>query len=98
MMMGNYYGIFQNDELVAVSGERMKMSDCTEVSAVVSHPLHVGKGYAKQLVAFTVNKIFDQNKIPYLHVAESNVAAIRLYQSLGFKTRTKISFWNLVKG
>src|SRR5262249_13675797 len=53
MMMGNYYGIFQNDELVAVSGERMKMSDCTEVSAVVSHPLHVGKGYAKQLVAFT---------------------------------------------
>jgi len=98
MMLGDYYGIFENDKLIAVSGERMKMNDFTEVSAVISHPLHTGKGYAKQLVAFTVNRIFDQNKMPYLHVAEGNVAAIRLYQTLGFKTRTKISFWNLVKG
>jgi ribosomal protein S18 acetylase RimI-like enzyme len=95
--MGDYYGIFQNDTLVAVSGERMKMDDFTEVSAVVTHPLHTGKGYAKQLVAFTVNKIFDQGKSPFLHVAESNVGAIQLYHALGFKTRTKISFWNLVK-
>jgi predicted GNAT family acetyltransferase len=75
----------------------MKMNHFTEVSAVVTHPLHTGKGYARQLVAFTVNKIFDQNKIPYLHVADKNEAAIRLYQTLRFKTRTKISFWNLVK-
>lgn len=95
--MGDYYGIFQNDMLVAASGERMKMNDFTEVSAVVTHSLHTGKGYAKQLVAFTVNNIFDQGKIPFLHVAENNVAAIQLYQTLGFKTRTKISFWNLVK-
>jgi GNAT superfamily N-acetyltransferase len=97
VMMGDYYGIFQNDTLVAVSGERMKMKHFTEVSAVVTHPLHTGKGYARQLVAFTVNNILDQNKIPYLHVAEKNVPAIALYQTLGFKTRTKISFWNLVK-
>jgi GNAT superfamily N-acetyltransferase len=96
-MMGDYYGIFENDKLVAVSGERMKMIDSTEVSAVVTHPLYTGKGYAKQLVAFTVNKIFEQGKIPFLHVAEKNIAAIQLYQTLGFKTRTKISFWNLVK-
>ena len=97
VMMGDYYGIFQNDTLIAVSGERMKMNHFTEVSAVVTHPLHTGKGYARQLVAFTVNKIFDQNRIPYLHVAEKNVGAIQLYQTLGFKTRRKISFWNLVK-
>ena len=96
-MMGDYYGIFQNDTLVAVSGERMKTNQFTEVSAVVTHPLHTGKGYAKQLVAFTVNNIFDHGKIPFLHVAENNVGAIQLYQTLGFKTRTKISFWNLVK-
>jgi ribosomal protein S18 acetylase RimI-like enzyme len=97
VMMGDYYGIFQNDMLVAVSGERMRMNHFTEVSAVVTHPLHTGKGYAKQLVAFTANKIFDQGRIPFLHVAESNVGAIQLYQTLRFKTRTKISFWNLVK-
>jgi len=96
VMMGDYYGIFENDTLVAVSGERMKMIDSTEVSAVVTHPLYTGKGYAKQLVAFTVNKIFDQGKIPFLHVAKNNIGAIQLYQTLGFKTRTRISFWNLV--
>jgi len=95
--MGDYYGIFQNHTLVAVAGERMKMNDFTEVSAVVTHPFHTGKGYAKQLVVFTANKIFDQGKCPFLHAAESNVGAIQLYQTLGFKTRTKISFWNLVK-
>ena len=96
VMMGDYYGIFENDKVVAVSGERMKMIGATEVSAVVTHPLYTGRGYAKQLVAFTVNKIFDQGKIPFLHVAENNIGAIQLYQTLGFKSRTKISFWNLV--
>ena len=94
--LGDYFGIFKNNELVAVTGERMKMNNYTEVSAVVTHPLYTGNGYAKQLVAHTVNNIFDQNKIPYLHVSESNSAAIKLYENLGFVIRRKISFWNLI--
>ncbi|HEY0679988.1 MAG TPA: GNAT family N-acetyltransferase [Chitinophagaceae bacterium] len=94
--LGNYYGIFKSGELIAVTGERMKMSSFTEVSAVVTHPDHTGKGYAKQLVAHTANKIFCENKIPFLHVAETNAGAIKLYEKLGFRTRRKISFWNLV--
>jgi len=94
-LMGDYFGIIKEDKLVAVTGERMKMNELTEVSAVVTHPSYTGKGFAKQLVAHTVNKIFDENKTPYLHVAESNLAAIRLYEKLGFKTRRRISFWNL---
>jgi len=96
-LLGGYYGIFKNDQLVAATGERMKMDDHTEVSAVVTHPDHTGKGYAQQLVAYTVNKIFDENKMPCLHVAEINTRAIKLYEKLGFKTRRKISFWNLGK-
>jgi predicted GNAT family acetyltransferase len=96
-LLGSYYGIFKGGELVAVTGERMKMNEYTEVSAVVTHPGHTGKGYAGQLVAHTVNCIFDQNKKPYLHVAETNTVAVKLYEKLGFKTRRKISFWNLVK-
>jgi GNAT superfamily N-acetyltransferase len=95
-LLGDYFGIFKNTELVAVTGERMKMNSYTEVSAVVTHPLHTGNGYAKQLLAHTVNNIFDQNKIPYLHVSETNTAAIKLYEKLGFVTRRKISSWNLV--
>jgi len=92
--LGNYYGIFKDNQLVAVTGERMKMSNATEISAVVTHPSHAGKGYAKQLVAFAANRIFEEGKLPFLHVAEKNVGAIGLYEKLGFVTRRKISFWN----
>ena len=96
-LLGNYFGIFKNNELVAVTGERMKMHDFTEVSAVVTHPKHTGKGYARQLTAHTANNIFSQKKTPFLHVAENNLAAIKLYEKSGFETRRKISFWNITK-
>ena len=95
--LGSYYGIFKNGTLVAVTGERMKMNDLTEVSAVVTHPDHTGKGYAKKLVAFTTSKIFDESRIPYLHVSETNTGAISLYNKLGFKLRRKISFWTFIR-
>ena len=91
--MGDYFGIFKNDTLVAVTGERMKMNGFTEISAVVTHPAFTGKGFAKQLIAHTVNKNFEQTIVPYLHVAETNSGAIQLYEKLGFVARRKISFW-----
>ncbi|HKO77532.1 MAG TPA: GNAT family N-acetyltransferase [Flavobacterium sp.] len=95
--LGNYYGIYKNNQLVAVTGERMQMDEYTEVSAVITHPEHTGKGYAKQLVTHTVNAILAKNKTPFLHVAESNVGAIKLYEKLGFETRAKISVWNIIQ-
>ena len=94
-LMGDYFGIFKDDQLVAVTGERMKMFGFTEISAVVTHPDFTGKGLAKQLVAYTANKNFERNTYPYLHVAETNTIAIKLYEKLGFVTRRKISFWKM---
>lgn len=96
-LLGDYFGIFVDNQLVAITGERMQMDAFTEVSAIITHPDHTGKGYAKQLITHVVNKIFDQNKIPFLHVVESNIGAIKLYEKLGFVTRRKISFWNIAK-
>lgn len=95
--LGDYYGIIKDDTLIAVSGERMKMNAFVEVSSIVTHPDHTGKGYAKQLIAHTVNRIIDQHKTPYLHVLETNEAAIQLYKKLGFTIRRKISFWNVTR-
>ena len=95
--LGNYYGIYKNNQLVGVTGERMKMDDFTEVSAVITHPDYVGKGYAKQLVTHAVNTILKQNKTPFLHVSKTNVGAIKLYEKLGFHTRKEISIWNITK-
>lgn len=93
--LGKYFGIFDQGQLVAVTGERMKMNNYTEVSAVITHPEHTGKGYAKQLVAYVCSLIFEENKTPFLHVAETNIGAIKLYEKIGFTHRRKMSFWHL---
>lgn len=96
-LLGDYFGILKGEQLIAITGERMKMNRFTEVSAIITHPDHTGKGYAKQLIAHVVNRIFDQDKIPFLHVVESNIGAIKLYERLGFTTRRKMSFWYISK-
>jgi len=94
-LLGNYYGVFNDGKLVSVTGERMKMDGFIELSAIVTHPDHVGKGYAKQLISYAVNNIFTEGKTAFLHVAETNTGAIRLYEKSGFRIRRKMSFWNI---
>jgi ribosomal protein S18 acetylase RimI-like enzyme len=88
ILLGDYYGIFKDNQLIAVTGERIKMSTFTELSAIITHPDHTGKGYSKQLITHVVNAIFDQGKIPFLHVTETNIGAIALYEKLGFTHET----------
>jgi len=95
--IGTFYGIYKMGKLVAVLGERMKMNEFTEISSVVTHPEHIGKGYAKQLLKHLTDQIFNENKIPYLHVLETNIGAIKLYEKLGFITRRKFDCWNIIQ-
>lgn len=94
-MMGDYYGIRQNGELVAITGERMRMKGLTEISAVVTHPGYTGRQYAQQLVANSVNKNLEAGILPFLHVAETNERAINIYKKLGFVQRRIIVFWKI---
>jgi len=91
-LMGDYFGIYQNNQLVSITGERMRMHGLTEVSAVVTHPDFAGRKYAQQLVAYVSNKNLLQGIIPFLHVAEINQRAINIYEYLGFKKRRIINF------
>jgi len=90
--IGTYFGIYADKQLVAVSGERIEMDSYSEVSAVVTHPEFRKRGFAKQLLKQTTDKIFSDKKIPILHVDENNTSAIGLYEQLGFVTRRKIGF------
>jgi len=65
--LGKYFGIYKNNQLIAVTGERMKMDAFTEVSAVVTHPKHTRKGYAMQLIKYTTDQILNENKTPKIH-------------------------------
>jgi predicted GNAT family acetyltransferase len=87
---GNYYGIFEGDELVAMTGRRMQPLPYMEVSAVCNHPDHLGKGYASRLIQHQVQLIQADGGIPFLHVKTTNVNAIKLYEKLGFVTRKEM--------
>lgn len=89
---GNYHGIFENNELVAMSGERLHLDAFTEVSAVCTHPDHTGKGYAAMLVSKIAGMIFSEGKTPILHVRNDNDRAIKMYERLGFEKRSDIYF------
>jgi ribosomal protein S18 acetylase RimI-like enzyme len=91
-LMGDYFGIRVNGELIAMTGERMRMNGLTEISAVVTHPEHTGRGYAQQLVSHTSNKNFDSGITPYLHTGATNERAIKIYELLGYTTRKIIDF------
>jgi ribosomal protein S18 acetylase RimI-like enzyme len=94
---GHYYGVFENDKLVAMAGQRLHVFEYAEISAVCTHPDHTGRGYARQLLLHQLHRIKAASNIPFLHVRDDNEQAIRVYERLGFSTRTKVYFYVLQK-
>jgi ribosomal protein S18 acetylase RimI-like enzyme len=85
--MGTYLGIREQGRLAAMAGERLRVPGYAEISAVCTHPDHVGKGYAASLMSVLVEKMRNQGETPFLHVRAGNTRAIALYERLGFRTR-----------
>lgn len=85
--LGTYLGIRVDGKLVAMSGERLKVSGHTEVSAVCTHPGHTGKGYARILMTEGMKRIRLRGETPFLHVRQDNVRAVEIYKKLGFRER-----------
>lgn len=96
-LLGDYYGIWQDNKLVAMAGERIQVEHFTELSAIVTDPDYTGRKYAQQLITQLCNTNLSKGKIPFLHVLQSNDRAIRLYEYMGFAQRRLISFWQLKK-
>lgn len=94
---GNYEGIFEDEQLVAMTGQRFHCFDHIEISAVCTHPGCLGKGYAKQLLLSQLTKILAAFCKPYLHVREDNARAIYVYQALGFSVRRQVYFYVIKK-
>lgn len=94
---GHYHGVFQNGQLVAMTGQRLHVQSFTEISAVCTNPDHLGKGYASALVQHQVNLILRQGQIPFLHVRADNHRAIAVYERLGFRVQGPMNFYFLQK-
>lgn len=92
---GYYHGIFQNEQLVAMTGQRLHVADFTEISAVCTHPAYLGKGFAGALLHHQINLILSMKQIPFLHVRADNIRAIELYKRIGFIVSRPMRFYFL---
>ena len=86
-LMGDFFGIFKDEKLVAMAGERLCMDGLTEISAVVPHPDWLGRKFAQQLVTHLNHKNIEQGIIPFLHTGSGNERAIAIYELLGYTKR-----------
>lgn len=96
-LLGVYYGIKEEGRLVAMAGERMRLTGFTELSAICTHPDYTGRGFAQQLITELCQQHEHAGILSFLHVALSNQRAIRLYEHMGFEQRREISFRRVKK-
>jgi len=90
--LGGYLGVRREGRLVAMAGHRMHLPGFTEISAVCTDVEVRGQGIAGSLVGQVVAGIVARGEQPFLHATVSNVNAIRLYEALGFRARTRLEF------
>ena len=90
--MGDYFAIRSAGTLAAMAGERLRLPGYTEISAVCTHPDHLGHGYASALMGELMNRICSRGELPFLHVRTENVRAIQVYQRLGFTKRASLHY------
>jgi predicted GNAT family acetyltransferase len=91
LSLGDFWGVKIEGRLAAMAGERMKQPDYTELSGVCSHPDFRGGGLGRLLSLFVANQIIARGEVPYLHAYADNAAAIRLYESIGFRLRSTMN-------
>ena len=89
--LGNFFGIFHGNSLVAMAGKRMHLPGMVEVSGVCTHPEARGRGYAAHLMSTVIDEIESEGKTAFLHALAEN-PAIRIYQHLGFRLRQNFHF------
>jgi predicted GNAT family acetyltransferase len=88
--LGTFLGIRVDGQLVAMTGERMKPGNYTEMTAVCVHPDHRGRGHAQALLGAVARQIVARGEIPFLHVFTSNESAIALYRRQGMEIRRRL--------
>jgi predicted GNAT family acetyltransferase len=73
-----------------MAGERLRVPGAIEISAVCTDPAYQRRGLAAALVARLVGDIVARGERPFLHVADDNHGARRVYEALGFTVRARV--------
>jgi ribosomal protein S18 acetylase RimI-like enzyme len=90
--LGGYVGIFHDEQLVAMAGQRLRPPGYCEISAVCTHPDARRRGYASIVTLHVAAAIAARGERPFLHVAATNTSAKSVYEKIGFKVRREVPF------
>jgi GNAT superfamily N-acetyltransferase len=82
--LGDYFGLFDGERLMAMAGERLRAPGLCEISGVCTHPDYQGRGLAKRLIGKLLRLHQQRGERSFLHVMRSNPAH-QLYLDMGFK-------------
>ena len=88
--LGGYFGVFEDEALMAMAGRRMQTPGYCEISAVCTDPAFSGRGAASDLTLLIASQIQAEGNTAFLHVSDENPTAGRLYEHLGFTVRAHL--------
>ena len=83
--LGDYFGVFEGERLVAMAGERMRAGAFCEISGVCTHPDYQGRGLARALMLTLIGRHLARGDTPFLHVMSANRIAHDMYLRMGFR-------------
>jgi ribosomal protein S18 acetylase RimI-like enzyme len=87
--LGCYVGVRRSGQLIAMGGERFRLSGFTELSGICVHPAARGSGLGAAVTAHLARGVLDRGQQPFLHVFPDN-PAMALYVRLGFRERARV--------
>lgn len=82
--LGDYYGYFDGERLIAMAGERTCAQGLREISGVCTDPDYQGRGLARRLMDKLIRRHMLRDEQSYLHVMAANETAHQLYLRMGF--------------
>lgn len=88
--LGEWFGVFEGERLVAMAGERLKAGPLHEISGVCTLPECQGRGLARRLTLHILGRQLERGEQPFLHVASANQRARELYRRMGFVERREV--------
>jgi predicted GNAT family acetyltransferase len=94
--LGGFIGVRRDGRLIAMAGNRLRVEGFTELSGVCVHPDFRGQGLAGALSRIVVARIIESGEQVFLHAYAGHQSTVKLYRSLGFDVRARVTYTVLV--
>ncbi|WP_054854491.1 GNAT family N-acetyltransferase [Vulcanisaeta distributa] len=91
----HYYGLFINNELVAIAGTYLKLPEVWIIGDVFTTPNYRNRGFAKAVVSAVTKDAINAGAMAMLYVDENNISALKLYKGAWLLRGTGVHYNNV---